>query len=689
MKLPNIKTLKSRITIIAVVSMLVVTISDIIANNLVKNDAESRFEQSIIRGKNVLWEKIIFNELNKLELAMPNLTRDRTSLQALYKDDKTTLTENLDTTFNRLSSAGMITSLEIIDTSNNIVFSSDAAFGKTSTSLALDALANTKVTRGIERGDNGNILAHVAFPLYSSGQLIGAGILSSSLGEIVEDFKINDRSEVFIVSENNLQEYGTNQEMLSQLNLDLPPLGEQSVKTVHVDNKVFIVSIQPVFDHIGKPVAHMISASDTTDAFEAQHRIQYIAYAAIVVGIMAAGLFLLLYMRKSFRPVDNLLYTVGELAKGNIEARTTITSNDEIGQLGTAFNSMAQTMQDTLERERNEKEELHGQIEIILDVVSKAEIGDLTGEMMDFSSEGAISDLAHGVERMLGSLNELVTQVQNSGIQVTSSATQIAATAKQQETTVSEQAASTSEVMATAKQISATSQELVNTIEEVHNVFETTASSATESQTALSRMESTMGTMKEATDSITSKLAVLSEKASNINNVVTTITKVADQTNLLSLNAAIEAEKAGEYGVGFAVVATEIRRLADQTAVATWDIEQMVKEMQSSVSAGVMGMDKFSEEVGRGVEEVQQVSVLMIKIIGQVRALTPRFEMVSEGMHSQSQGAQHISEGMTQLNETAQQTAESLRSSSRSIHQLKDAAQGLQSGVSRFKVNAA
>ena len=79
--------------------------------------------------------------------------------------------------------------------------------------------------------------------------------------------------------------------------------------------------------------------------------------------------------------------------------------------------------------------------------------------------------------------------------------------------------------------------------------------------------------------------------------VVTTITKVADQTNLLSINAAIEAEKAGEYGRGFLVVAREIRRLADQTAVATLDIENMVRHMQDAVSAGVMQMDKFSDEV--------------------------------------------------------------------------------------------
>ena len=162
---------------------------------------------------------------------------------------------------------------------------------------------------------------------------------------------------------------------------------------------------------------------------------------------------------------------------------------------------------------------------------------------------------------------------------------------------------------------------------------------------------------------------------------MTTITKVADQTNLLSLNAAIEAEKAGEYGRGFAVVATEIRRLADQTAVATYDIEQMVKEMQSAVSAGVMGMDKFSEEVRRGVQEVEQASTQLGQIIQQVQTLTPRFEAVNEGMQLQATGGQQINEALMQLSEAAQQTAESLQHSNRAIEQLDEAAHGLQNGV--------
>jgi methyl-accepting chemotaxis protein WspA len=181
---------------------------------------------------------------------------------------------------------------------------------------------------------------------------------------------------------------------------------------------------------------------------------------------------------------------------------------------------------------------------------------------------------------------------------------------------------------------------------------------------------------------------VLSEKAGNINQVVTTITRVADQTNLLSLNAAIEAEKAGEYGRGFSVVATEIRRLADQTAVATYDIEQMVKDIQSAVSAGVMGMDKFAEEVRRGMQDVQEVGGQLSQIIQHVQALAPRVESVNEGMQAQATGAEQISESLTQLSEAARQTVDSLHQSSLAINDLNQVAIGLRSGVSRFTLQA-
>ena len=322
----------------------------------------------------------------------------------------------------------------------------------------------------------------------------------------------------------------------------------------------------------------------------------------------------------------------------------------------------------------------------LVNTIERMRQGDFT-ERLALNRRDEFGVLSDGLNRLADDLSSVVGQVQRSGIQVNTTATEIAATAKEQESTAHQIAATTAEIGATSKQISATSKELEKTMNEVNQVAEQTASLAGSGQTAIGRMESIMRQIIEASGSITAKLAVLNEKTTNINSVVTTITKVADQTNLLSLNAAIEAEKAGEYGLGFAVVAMEIRRLADQTAVATYDIEKMVKEMQSAVSAGVMGMDKFSEEVRRGVEEVRQVSTHLAQIIHQVQTLTPRFHTVNEGMHAQATGAQQISETLTQLSEAAQQTAESLRQSNVAIEQLNGAARGLQTSVARFKLN--
>lgn len=322
----------------------------------------------------------------------------------------------------------------------------------------------------------------------------------------------------------------------------------------------------------------------------------------------------------------------------------------------------------------------------VVRVAEKISSGDLTTAVTVTETQDEIGRLTVAFAQMTQKLNSLIRQVQHSGIQITSSTTEIAASGKQLEATVTEQVASTNEVVATAKEIAATSGELVKTMDQVGELAGQTAIAAGTGQQEIVRMENTMRQLANATASISAKLGVISEKANNINSVVTTITKVADQTNLLSLNAAIEAEKAGEYGTGFAVVAREIRRLADQTAIATLDIESMVKDMQSAVSTGVMEMDKFTTEVSRGVEDVRTISGQIGKIIERVQSLTPRFDAVTKGMEDQSEGAQQISDAMVQLSEASRQTAQSLRDTNRAIEQLNEAAQGLQREISFFKV---
>lgn len=194
--------------------------------------------------------------------------------------------------------------------------------------------------------------------------------------------------------------------------------------------------------------------------------------------------------------------------------------------------------------------------------------------------------------------------------------------------------------------------------------------------------------MRHLTDvsgSINDKLSLLNEKTGNVTSVVASLEKVADQINLLSLNAAIEAEKAGEFGLGFAVVAAEIRRMADQTAVTAHDIGKIVREMQSAVATGVMGMDKFCEEARRGAEEARQVGMHLAQIIRQAQSLAPRFEAVDGGIQAHASGARQIGVTVARLSEVARRSADSLRQSEAAITELDGAARGLQAGVARFK----
>jgi methyl-accepting chemotaxis protein WspA len=321
-------------------------------------------------------------------------------------------------------------------------------------------------------------------------------------------------------------------------------------------------------------------------------------------------------------------------------------------------------------------------------VVTVMSRGDFT-QRVHVPARDEFGALADGFNRMTDDLTTLVGQVQQSGIQVSTSVTEIAATAKEQQATAHEIAATTTEIGATSREISATSKELVKTMSDVSRVAEHSATLAGAGQVGVTHMEETMQHVVEAAGLVNAKLATLNEKAGNISLVVTTITKVADQTNLLSLNAAIEAEKAGEYGRGFAVVATEIRRLADQTAVATYDIDQMVKAIQAAVSAGVMSMDKFSEQVRRGMQVIQEVGGQLSQVIQQVQALAPRFEAITEGMQAQATGAEQITDALTQLSEAARQTVDSLRQSNLAIDELNHVSLGLRSGVHDFTLQVA
>lgn len=458
------------------------------------------------------------------------------------------------------------------------------------------------------------------------------------------------------------------------------------------------------------------------------------------------GMFLVNVMLRRWliRPVSKLLAVVQQRARGDTDARVEIENYDEIGRLGEAFNMMAENVNAVTDREHKKAEDLQHKVDILQSVMKKVTAGDfsvkvglshddvigelatslqimidnlkksidekhatvetlqtkvdnilnvtdlvasgdLTGTVL-VQGDDEIDQLATGVQGMVGNLNSLVTQIQQSGSQVNSSSIELSDSISTIADTAQRQAETTQGLSSTATEISTSIRELLHTMKDVANLAESATSSAVNSHAGLEKLGVLVQQVVESASVVSEKLEILDERARNVGAVVVTIAKVADQTNLLSLNAALEAEKAGEYGRGFAVVAMEIRRLADLAAISTLDIEQMIREMQGSVSGGVETMKGFTELVRHSVDEIGQVRDEQSEIIGMVETMGPRFEALHQGMQSQSLSAEQIHIAMDQLNEEAQQTVLSLKKSSDIFAILNDSSNLLQNSVSKFKV---
>jgi methyl-accepting chemotaxis protein len=311
----------------------------------------------------------------------------------------------------------------------------------------------------------------------------------------------------------------------------------------------------------------------------------------------------------------------------------------------------------------------------------RSELAELASGAADLSKRLSIRHhdelgaLAAALNGLMERLEGLIRQILESGIHVNAATTKIAAGTK-----------ATNEVVASARDISTTSEDLTQTMSGVCRLSEETASAAASSRQDLETMASGMSEIESASKLIGARLRTINDKAKNIATVVTTITRVSEQTNLLSLNAAIEAEKAGQYGQGFSVVAREIRRLADQTALATIDIEKTVDEMRGAVDGGVATIEQFSERVRSAAASVNEAARNTSRITERVQALAPKFETVLHGMETQSQGARQISETMADLSETTRETARAISESKQAIDELNEAAAGLQAEVKLLRI---
>lgn len=370
---------------------------------------------------------------------------------------------------------------------------------------------------------------------------------------------------------------------------------------------------------------------------------RFIALSLSILSIIFAGLVVFLINIDITRPLEKVMNIAGDIASGNIK----------------------KAME---------------QIESIKDI-------DSIGKEEDKAVRDESVLLIRSIKTMASNIVSLLNQIGRSGRQVKDASDKIASSSENLESAVSEQASSINEVSATSKEIKATSQEFAKTMGRVAQMASKAAELSKGSMKSLTNINNTMKDLYGHISESSEKMRIVDEKMADVTQIIITITKIANQINLLSLNAAIEAEKAGEYGIGFSVVAREIRRLADQTALAAIDIETMINETQDAMKAGVKAVETFTEQTKIGTEKIAEISVDLLAAIEHTQELVPQFEVVNEGMQMQSESAVQISTAIEQVNETTRYTRELMVEFKKVTQQLNEAINNLKNEVIRFNID--
>ena len=295
------------------------------------------------------------------------------------------------------------------------------------------------------------------------------------------------------------------------------------------------------------------------------------------------------------------------------------------------------------------------------------------------------SRLAQAFIKMTEKLITLLASAKDAASRVSTSSVQIAASARSLQETGESQAASTTEVYATSRIISDNISALAERMNGLKAEAAASVDLADSGKSALMKISSAQQHMMKGMDEFARQLDAITDRTRDIGQIIITITQVANQTNLLSLNAAIEAEKAGVHGRGFAVVARQIRALADQTSVAVLNIEETIMEVQLSIENSVYSMKQVRNLLQDGSEEIAVLSGDIGVLIEQSRAMGPEFVQANTEMQQQEQSAGQISQAIEMVKQSAMQTRDALAEFQSVADELNRAAVDLDREMAHFK----
>jgi methyl-accepting chemotaxis protein len=403
-------------------------------------------------------------------------------------------------------------------------------------------------------------------------------------------------------------------------------------KPFHGDTKIlgdtFIAAYDPIRDAGGKVIGALYVGVKKDEFFAEYYKTVWTALGATGLLVCLMGLLSWLLSDRSLRPLDHLLPMLKDISDGDLTKRVTVETHDEIGEVGHSFNNFADKIQ---------------------------------GVILKLAADTA--QVASATAQLQANTEQIVAGAQTTAEKVGNVAND------------SEEMAVTSSDIARNCELAAESSRLAS-------------KSAVAGADIVHASVEVMGRIADRVRSSAKTVENLGERSDHIGEIVRTIKDIADQTNLLALNAAIEAARAGEQGRGFAVVADEVRALAERTTKATKEVSEMIDAIQNETKQAVASMGEGVHEVEVGTSEAAHSGEALKDILAQIEEVTSQIGRIATAAEQQTATMANISENIQEITRTVNESAEGTRDSANATASLASLTQNLDGLVGYFKLVA-
>ncbi len=311
--------------------------------------------------------------------------------------------------------------------------------------------------------------------------------------------------------------------------------------------------------------------------------------------------------------------------------------------------------------------------------------GDLT-KQLPVTSDDEVGQLSKYFNQFINKLRDIVTTVQENAQSVASGSTELAAATEELSMTMSDQAAQVTGVASATEEMSASSSLINDNLDTTLKVANETANNTNEGSKMLNKAVNEIQQIKNKVDELGTTIRNLADSSQEINAILNVISDIADQTNLLALNAAIEAARAGEHGRGFAVVADEVRKLAERTQSATGEISSIIGNLQKESNRASDDMGLALVQVDSGVKTMLTTATFFDKIVSSVDEMSNMNNMIETSIKEQVQAIENINDNAQTISTGIEQSTHALAEISRTVSDLEKQSENLMVLMGQFKV---